>query len=179
MIQYFHPQWWKVNVYPPVITWRGDAGAFAVSSKPGGKLGDCERHLLTRVRCYFAFFTTNGRSSINMGPSCSQPITDRLVLTHPWWCLYHVRRVFEWWRGSKAVTLGRGGGEGTVAANMADGEGYGEACGLEGLLRCIFLCEFHPTAGPKTTCQVWTCAFCECYYDSVYLCGIIIDQCYF
>jgi hypothetical protein len=51
------------------------------------------------------------------------------------------------------------GGEGAVAVNMADVEGYGEACGLEGLLRCIFLCEFHPTAGPKITCQVWTCAF--------------------
>ncbi|XP_069684143.1 GATOR1 complex protein NPRL2-like [Periplaneta americana] len=31
---------------------------------------------------------------------------------------------------------------------------YFEGCGLEGPLRCIFLCEFHPTAGPKITCQV-------------------------
>jgi hypothetical protein len=30
-----------------------------------------------------------------------------------------------------------------------------EGCGLEGTIRCIFLCEFHPTAGPKITCQVW------------------------
>lgn len=44
-----------------------------------------------------------------------------------------------------------------MAVNMADRGGDGEGCGLEGLLRCIFLCEFHPTAGPKITCQVWTC----------------------
>lgn len=31
---------------------------------------------------------------------------------------------------------------------------YYEGCGREGPIRCIFLCEFHPTAGPKITCQV-------------------------
>ena len=46
-----------------------------------------------------------------------------------------------------------------VAVNMADSVGSGEGCCVEGSLRCIFLCEFHPTAGPKITCQVWTCAF--------------------
>lgn len=50
-------------------------------------------------------------------------------------------------------------GKGAEAVNMADSVGGGEGCGLEGSLRCIFLCEFHPTAGPKITCQVWTCAF--------------------
>lgn len=29
-----------------------------------------------------------------------------------------------------------------------------EGCGREGPIRCIFLCEFHPTAGPKIVCQV-------------------------
>lgn len=29
-----------------------------------------------------------------------------------------------------------------------------EGCGKEGPIKCIFLCEFHPTAGPKITCQV-------------------------
>lgn len=29
-----------------------------------------------------------------------------------------------------------------------------EGCGKEGPIRCIFLCEFHHTAGPKITCQV-------------------------
>ncbi|CAF4933555.1 unnamed protein product [Pieris macdunnoughi] len=29
-----------------------------------------------------------------------------------------------------------------------------EGCGQEGPIRCIFLCEFHPTAGPRITCQV-------------------------
>ncbi|XP_014254393.1 GATOR complex protein NPRL2 [Cimex lectularius] len=29
-----------------------------------------------------------------------------------------------------------------------------EGCGKEGPIRCIFYCEFHPTAGPKITCQV-------------------------
>jgi len=42
---------------------------------------------------------------------------------------------------------------------MADSVGSGEGCGVEGSLKCIFLCEFHPTAGPKITCQVWMCAF--------------------
>ncbi|KPI95728.1 PREDICTED: nitrogen permease regulator 2-like protein [Papilio xuthus] len=31
---------------------------------------------------------------------------------------------------------------------------YYEGCGQEGPIRCIFLCEFHHTAGPKITCQV-------------------------
>ncbi|XP_050684431.1 GATOR complex protein NPRL2 isoform X2 [Leptidea sinapis] len=31
---------------------------------------------------------------------------------------------------------------------------YYEGCGQEGPIRCIFLCEFHPTAGPRITCQV-------------------------
>ncbi|CAG9103130.1 unnamed protein product [Plutella xylostella] len=31
---------------------------------------------------------------------------------------------------------------------------YYEGCGQEGPIRCIFLCEFHPTAGPTITCQV-------------------------
>ncbi|KAG8231974.1 hypothetical protein J437_LFUL008895 [Ladona fulva] len=31
---------------------------------------------------------------------------------------------------------------------------YYEGCGREGPIRCIFLCEFHPVAGPKITCQV-------------------------
>ncbi|KAL0272236.1 UNVERIFIED_CONTAM: hypothetical protein PYX00_005292 [Menopon gallinae] len=29
-----------------------------------------------------------------------------------------------------------------------------EGCGREGPIKCIFLSEFHPTAGPKITCQV-------------------------
>uniref|UniRef100_A0A0A9Y5U1 Nitrogen permease regulator 2-like protein n=1 Tax=Lygus hesperus TaxID=30085 RepID=A0A0A9Y5U1_LYGHE len=29
-----------------------------------------------------------------------------------------------------------------------------EGCGKEGPIRCIFFCEFHPTAGPKISCQV-------------------------
>ncbi|PNF30389.1 Nitrogen permease regulator 2-like protein [Cryptotermes secundus] len=37
---------------------------------------------------------------------------------------------------------------------MEDEVEYYEGCGLDGPLRCIFLCEFHPTAGPKITCQV-------------------------
>ncbi|XP_077296427.1 GATOR complex protein NPRL2-like isoform X2 [Arctopsyche grandis] len=28
-----------------------------------------------------------------------------------------------------------------------------EGCGREGPIRCIFLCEFHPIAGPKVSCQ--------------------------
>ena len=62
---------------------------------------------------------------------------------------------------SRALRVWQGGGNVAVnmAVNMVDGAGDGEGCGLEGLLRCIFLCEFHPTAGPKITCQVWTCAF--------------------
>lgn len=41
------------------------------------------------------------------------------------------------------------------SVNMEDDEEYYEGCGREGPIRCIFLCEFHPTAGPKITCQVW------------------------
>jgi hypothetical protein len=37
---------------------------------------------------------------------------------------------------------------------MEEAAEYCEGCGLEGPIRCIFLCEFHPTAGPKITCQV-------------------------
>lgn len=29
-----------------------------------------------------------------------------------------------------------------------------EGCGREGPIRCIFLSEFHPSQGPKITCQV-------------------------
>ena len=46
-----------------------------------GELGVFERHLLTRVSCHFAVFTPDGRSAINKGQRCSQPITDRLGLT--------------------------------------------------------------------------------------------------
>ena len=38
-----------------------------------------------------------------------------------------------------------------------------EGCGREGPIRCIFLCEFHPTAGPKIACQV-CCAFLFIYF---------------
>lgn len=31
---------------------------------------------------------------------------------------------------------------------------YYEGCGREGPIRCIFLGEFHPVAGPKIACQV-------------------------
>lgn len=31
---------------------------------------------------------------------------------------------------------------------------YYEGCGREGPIRCIFLGEFHPVAGPKISCQV-------------------------
>lgn len=37
---------------------------------------------------------------------------------------------------------------------MAEATQYYEGCGREGPLRCVFLCEFHPVAGPKITCQV-------------------------
>jgi hypothetical protein len=50
--------------------------------RPDGKLGGFERHLLTRVRCHFAVFTPDRRSAVNMGQSCNQPITDRLVLSN-------------------------------------------------------------------------------------------------
>lgn len=38
--------------------------------------------------------------------------------------------------------------------SSAEEELYFEGCGLEGSIKCIFLCEFHPIAGPKITCQV-------------------------
>lgn len=31
---------------------------------------------------------------------------------------------------------------------------YYEGCGRQGPIRCIFLGEFHPVAGPKVSCQV-------------------------
>lgn len=40
--------------------------------------------------------------------------------------------------------------------NMEEDVKHYEGCGREGPIRCIFLCEFHPTAGPKITCQVWS-----------------------
>jgi hypothetical protein len=48
--------------------------------------------------------------------------------------------------------------------NMEGVNEYCEGCGLEGPIRCIFLCEFHPTAGPKITCQV-----CEVCISSFFL----------
>jgi hypothetical protein len=33
-------------------------------SRPGGKLGGFERHLLIRVSCHFAFLTTDGRRAV-------------------------------------------------------------------------------------------------------------------
>ena len=38
--------------------------------------------------------------------------------------------------------------------NIEEDTRYFEGCGHEGPIRCIFLCEFHPVAGPKITCQV-------------------------
>jgi hypothetical protein len=49
--------------------------------RQGIKRGGFERHLLIRLSYYFVFFTTDGKSAINMGQSCSQPVTDRLILT--------------------------------------------------------------------------------------------------
>jgi hypothetical protein len=37
---------------------------------------------------------------------------------------------------------------------MDEEQCYFEGCGREGPIRCIFLCEFHPVAGPRITCQV-------------------------
>lgn len=39
--------------------------------------------------------------------------------------------------------------------NMEKVGRYFEGCGREGPIKCIFLTEFHHTAGPKITCQVW------------------------
>lgn len=38
---------------------------------------------------------------------------------------------------------------------------YYEGCGREGPIRCIFLGEFHPVAGPKVSCQVMTHCLCK------------------
>jgi hypothetical protein len=38
--------------------------------------------------------------------------------------------------------------------NLEEDTRYFEGCGHEGPIRCIFLSEFHPVAGPKITCQV-------------------------
>lgn len=37
---------------------------------------------------------------------------------------------------------------------MTTNSKYYEGCGMEGPIRCIFLSEFHPTAGSKISCQV-------------------------
>lgn len=37
---------------------------------------------------------------------------------------------------------------------MTTNSKYYEGCGMEGPIRCIFLSEFHPTAGSKINCQV-------------------------
>lgn len=42
-----------------------------------------------------------------------------------------------------------------------------EGCGQEGPIRCIFLCEFHPTAGPKITCQVPDSYISKDIFDTV------------
>nr|CAD7419381.1 unnamed protein product [Timema poppensis] len=42
-----------------------------------------------------------------------------------------------------------------------------EGCGGEGPLRCIFLCEFHPIAGPKITCQVPDSYISKDMFDAV------------
>jgi len=39
----------------------------------GTKLGGFERHLLTRVSCHFAFFTTDGKSAVNQSLNCINP----------------------------------------------------------------------------------------------------------
>lgn len=52
----------------------------------------------------------------------------------------------------------RGRNVNSVNKNMTEHSNYVddryEGCGQEGPIRCIFLCEFHPVAGPKITCQV-------------------------
>lgn len=42
---------------------------------------------------------------------------------------------------------------GLMSAKMMETRYY-EGCGREGPIRCIFLGEFHPVAGPKISCQV-------------------------
>lgn len=37
---------------------------------------------------------------------------------------------------------------------MTTNSKYYEGCGMDGPIRCIFLSEFHPTAGSKINCQV-------------------------
>jgi hypothetical protein len=66
-----------------------------------------------------------------------------------------------------------------VALNMEEEGHYFEGCGREGPLRCIFLCEFHPTAGPKITCQVRMDGFRGIVCDRLNFCGIMISHCYF
>lgn len=39
---------------------------------------------------------------------------------------------------------------------MTNSSQFYEGCGQEGPIRCIFLSEFHDTAGSKITCQVNT-----------------------
>ncbi|XP_066998360.1 GATOR1 complex protein NPRL2 [Anabrus simplex] len=50
---------------------------------------------------------------------------------------------------------------------VKDDDRYYEGCGHEGPIRCIFLCEFHPTAGPKITCQVPTDYVSKEIFDAV------------
>jgi len=37
---------------------------------------------------------------------------------------------------------------------MTNSNQFYEGCGREGPIRCIFLSDFHPTAGSKISCQV-------------------------
>lgn len=46
---------------------------------------------------------------------------------------------------------------------------YFEGCGRDGPIKCIFLAEFHPTAGPKITCQVCSSLSINEFYG--WLCG--------
>jgi hypothetical protein len=52
---------------------------------------------------------------------------------------------------------------------MEEDTRYFEGCGHEGPIRCIFLCEFHPIAGPKITYQVL-------YSYSVFYCNICFEN---
>jgi hypothetical protein len=38
--------------------------------RPGWKLDDFERHLLTRVSWHLAFITKDGKSAVNQSPTC-------------------------------------------------------------------------------------------------------------
>jgi hypothetical protein len=53
----FHPHCVYLPRMTPVTPWQ--------LGRPGRKLGCFERHLLTRVSCYFAFFTTDGESAFS------------------------------------------------------------------------------------------------------------------